>query len=209
MIGLLGGTFDPVHFGHLRPALELFETLALDELRLIPCRIPPHRQAPVADAEQRARMLELALTDQAGIKVDRRELSREGPSYSVDTLVSLREELGAERPLCLILGMDAFLGLKSWHRWEMLPELAHIVVSHRPGSAIAGTEALGPWLHQARVDNPEALRRRPAGHVLFQGVTQLDISATTLRALIRGGRDPRYLLPDAVRGYIRREGLYA
>lgn len=207
-VGVLGGTFDPIHLGHLRPALEVLEQLQLAEIRLVPCHIPPHRRRPQASAADRVRMLELAVDGQAGFTVDRRELERAGPSYSVDTLSSLRAELGPERPLCLIMGMDAFAGLPSWHRWERLIELAHIVVTHRPGSPASQDIDLGEWLAQVRTEDPKALHSTPSGHVWFCPVTQLDISATDIRRRIAAGRSPRYLTPEAVWAYIRDQGLY-
>jgi nicotinate-nucleotide adenylyltransferase len=133
MIGIYGGTFDPVHFGHLRTALEVREALGLDEVRFTPCRQPPHRVA-VASPEAREKMLELALAKEAGFVLDRRELDRPGPSYMIDTLAALRAEWGADASLCLILGRDAFLGLPSWRRWNELTGLAHLVVMTRPGA---------------------------------------------------------------------------
>lgn len=207
-IGILGGTFDPVHYGHLRPALELLEGLALGEVRLLPCGVPPHRSTPVATPSQRRAMLELALEEQTGLRLDTRELERPGPSYMVDTLSSLREEL-PDTPLCLLLGSDAFLGLTGWHRWQELTGLAHLVVMHRPGWTFAAADAtLAQLLAGHRVDSHAALVAHPAGAILLQPVTQLDISATAIRAQIAAGRSPRYLLPDAVWGYIRAQGLY-
>ncbi|MEJ2059818.1 MAG: nicotinate-nucleotide adenylyltransferase [Gammaproteobacteria bacterium] len=209
MIGVFGGTFDPVHFGHLRPALEVLQHLQLDGLRLIPACVPPHRRLPQASADQRLHMLELAVDGEAGLKVDRRELDRTGPSYTVDTLRGLRQELGETRPLCLIMGMDAFAGLRSWHEWETIPRLAHLVVTHRPGAVVPGDLWESAWLESARTTAVEDLRRVPAGRVLFTPVTQLDISATAVRELIARGESPRYLLPSRVWDYIRAEGLYA
>ena len=131
-VGLLGGTFDPVHFGHLRSAVEVCEQLQLDELRLIPSARPPHRGMPGATAAQRLRMVELALGQGGGLQVDDRELQRERPSYTVETLESLRQELGSDVALFMVLGWDAFCGLPSWHRWESLLELANLVVLQRP-----------------------------------------------------------------------------
>ncbi len=207
-IGILGGTFDPVHFGHLRPALESLESLGLAEVRLIPCGQPPHRSPPRAAAAERLAMLELALAGQPGLRVDVRELERPGPSYMVDTLASLRAELGAT-PLCLLLGSDAFLGLPGWHRWQELAQLAHLVVMHRPGWELSAVPApLAQLLEANRVQNPAALAAQPAGAILFQPVTQLEISATAIRDTIAAGRSPRYLLPEAVWERIRAHGLY-
>lgn len=209
-LGVFGGTFDPIHFGHLRPALELLEQLSLQRLHLVPSAVPPHRDEPHATAAHRLAMLKLAVTGQPGFVVDERELRRSGPSYMVDTLASLRAEVG-ETPLCLILGVDAFLGLPGWHQWQRLLEMAHIVVAHRPGWALDETsmpQALrqavkGSWLADAA-----DLRARTFGGVLLQSVTQLDISATDIRALIAAGKSANYLLPATVWQYIQEQDLY-
>lgn len=207
-VGVLGGTFDPIHLGHLRPALEVWEQLDLEEIRIVPCHIPPHRRSPRASVAQRVRMVELAVQGQAGFRLDLREVERAGPSYSVDTLTALRAELGEDVPLCLIMGMDAFAGLPSWHRWTELIELAHLVVTHRPGSPASQDIDLGDWLERVRTEDPRDLHARSRGHVWFCPVTQLDISATDIRRRIKAGRSPRFLLPDAVWHYIHAEGLY-
>ena len=207
MIGILGGTFDPVHFGHLRPALEVQETLALEELRLIPCHIPPHRPQPHASAAQRVAMLEAATARHPAFRVDTRELQRSGPSYTFDTLVSLREELG-EAGLCLLLGMDAFGDLTSWHRWDELIELCHLVVMTRPGAGVPAGGDLAGLIQRHRVPEAAGLRHRPAGLLLFQPVTALAISASRLRALLAEGLSPAFLTPEAVIEIINREGLY-
>ncbi len=207
MLGIFGGTFDPVHHGHLRIALELSQDLELAELRFVPCRMPPHRGAPTAAAADRLAMLRLAVAGQAGFAIDERELHRAGPSYMVDTLASLRAEQG-RRPLCLLLGMDAFNALDTWHQWRRLIELAHLVVAFRPAVDAAPGAALAALLAAHRVADADQLRSRPAGGILLQPVTQLEISATRIRSLVRAGRSPRYLLPESVLEYIRREGLY-
>jgi nicotinate-nucleotide adenylyltransferase len=209
VIGIYGGTFDPVHYGHLRSALEVKDALALKELRFLPCGLPPHRRMPEATAHQRLRMLELALLDAApGFRIDTRELDRDGPSYMFDTLASLREEV-ADEPLCLVLGVDAFAGLPSWHRWRELFDQAHIVVMRRPDSPEPDFDDAWPGLMAGRrVTDKGRLRLRPAGLVYFVEVTQLAIAATQIRRLIRAGKDPRYLLPDAVLDLIREQQLY-
>ncbi|MFA5625928.1 MAG: nicotinate-nucleotide adenylyltransferase [Thiohalomonadaceae bacterium] len=208
-IGLLGGTFDPVHFGHLRMALEMREILNLAEVRLVPCGQPAHRAAPQASAADRLAMLELAIAKQTGLVIDRRELDRPGPSYMVDTLVSLRGELG-QIQLCLLLGSDAFLGFQQWHRWQEIFLLAHLVVMQRPGwNLLDGlAEPLAKIMTARRVQNIDDIWQAPAGSILLQAVTPLDISATKIRQQIAAGRSPRYLLPDAVWDYIRQHGLY-
>lgn len=208
MIGVYGGTFDPVHYGHLRTALEIKETVQLDEVRFLPCRQPPHRQAPEASPEQRYRMLELALIDsEPGFSIDSRELRRPGPSYMVDTLGSLRAENG-QTPVCLIVGMDAFRGLLAWHRWTDLFELAHFIVMQRPGNDCALSTPLAAKVVPRLTDNARSLQDGAAGQVLLQEVIQLDVSATRLRQALQSGRSARYLTPDTVLAYIRREGLY-
>ncbi len=207
-IGVMGGTFDPVHFGHLRTALEMLEGLGLSEVRMLPCGEPPHREQPVAEPEQRWAMLRLALADQSGLVADRRELERSGPSYMVDTLESLRRELGDAQPLCLILGEDAFAALPRWHQWQRIMELAHVVVCHRPGDETQYPEALLGTIAERRAAMRSALTRRPAGLIFFHSVTQLAISATDIRGRIAQQLDPRYLLPDAVWDFIRQNRLY-
>jgi nicotinate-nucleotide adenylyltransferase len=207
-IGVLGGTFDPVHFGHLRSAVEALESLGLREVRLTPSRVPPHRDRPAADSAERLAMLEAAVAGELGLVVDVRELERPAPSYTFDTLISLRQELGESIPLCLLLGRDAFLGLPSWHRWEALIELAHLVVLARPQTPADWPAELRRLLQGRETTRAEDLACAPAGRVLHQAVTQLDISASRIRALIRAGRSPRYLLPDAVWGIIRSRAMY-
>lgn len=208
MIGVLGGTFDPIHYAHLRCALELQQSFRLEQVRFVPCRVPPHRGTPFATPEQRLEMLELAVADQAGFAVDDRELHREGPSYMVDTLTSFREEYGAA-PLCLILGMDAFTGLHTWHRWEQLPGLAHIIAMRRPGREVAAAPAaIQALLDERLADDPGELRHSPAGRVALWTVTQIEVSATRIRDLVARGRSVRYLVPDRVIDYIRLERLY-
>ena len=207
MIGILGGTFDPVHFGHLRPALEIQQSLELEEVRLIPCHLPPHRTPPVASSGQRVRLLEAAVRNYPQFRVDRRELGREGPSYTFDTLASLREELPGAT-LCLLIGMDAFRELPTWHRWNELIELCHMVVMTRPGSDVPQQGKLADFINGHRVAETAGLRDRQNGGLLFQPVTQLEISATQVRGLLGAGRSIGFLLPEAVIELIRQEGLY-
>jgi nicotinate-nucleotide adenylyltransferase len=207
MIGILGGTFDPVHFGHLRPALEVQEALALEELRLIPCHIPPHRSQPHASAAQRVAMLEAAVQAHPAFRIDTRELQRHGPSYTFDTLVSLHEDLG-DTGICLLMGMDAFGDLTTWHRWNELIDLCHLVVMTRPGADIPSDGELADLIRRHRVSDAAQLRGLPAGRLLFQPVTALAISASRLRALLAEGLSPAFLTPEAVIEIINQEGLY-
>ena len=207
-IGLLGGTFDPVHFGHLRSAIEVRERLQLDELRLIPSARPPHREVPGASADQRLAMVQLAVGKGGDLQVDDRELCREKPSYTLDTLESLRAELGSEVALFMVLGWDAFCGLPSWHRWQELLGLAHIVVLQRPDYDMDVPEVLKDLLAARSVDDPQRLANVSAGHVFCLSQTPLAISATHIRGLVASGASPRFLLPDAVLDYIETKGLY-
>jgi nicotinate-nucleotide adenylyltransferase len=207
-IGILGGTFDPIHFGHLRTAMELFECLRLEEVRFVPCRIPPHNKAPVAAAELRLEMTRVAVANRPGFSVDERELQRDGPSYSFDTLMSMRDEF-PERSLCLIVGMDAFAGLTTWHRWAELLSLAHLVVAHRPGAAPPVDGELGRLLNQCRSRDPADLHTANAGRILLHSVTQLDISSSAIRLGIFRGESPAYLMPAQVAALIEARGCYA
>ncbi|TXS96596.1 nicotinate-nucleotide adenylyltransferase [Parahaliea maris] len=207
-VGVLGGTFNPIHHGHLRSALELVEQLALAQMRLMPCARPPHREAPSCTAEQRAVMAELAVAREPRLHCDRRELERDGPSYTVDTLCSLRDEFGASRPLCLVLGYDAVAGLDSWHRWQALLDYAHIVVMARPGWNWPVEGAVAEWLAAHRLEDAAGLRQRPAGGVLPVQLRPLAISSTDIRDQLAAGRSPRFLLPEPVLDYIEKHQLY-
>ncbi|MGR9117055.1 MAG: nicotinate-nucleotide adenylyltransferase [Gammaproteobacteria bacterium] len=204
MIGVYGGTFDPVHFGHLRTALEVQEVFRLDELRLIPCFMPPHRDTPTAAADRRVTMLELAIEDYDRMKVDTREIDRGGPSYMVDTLASIRQEFGSQ-PILLFIGGDAFLNLTGWHHWQQLFELAHVVVMTRPGFE---QPKLNRFYQDRLAVSIESLQQAPSGCLFFQQVTALDISATAIRQMIAENRNPGFLLPDSVIEYIRKNKLY-
>jgi nicotinate-nucleotide adenylyltransferase len=208
MIGILGGSFDPIHFGHLRPALDILEIFDLQELRFIPLNVAVHRPQPAASGPQRLEMVRAGIQSQPGFAADGRELERAGGSYSYDTLVSLRDELGPEVPICLMIGADAFRAFSSWYRPEGILDLAHLVVMQRPGAEPAADPAGGRWPQEPRVGRPDELRSARGGHILVQEVTQLDVSATAIRDLIRRGRSPRFLLPDPVLEIIEREGLY-
>ncbi len=197
-IGLFGGTFDPIHHGHLRPALELLEILGLEQVRLIPCADPPHRGQPMAPGPFRLAMARAAVLDQPGLVVDDREMRRPGPSFTLDTLTSFRDELGQSRSLCLILGSDAFLGLPRWDRWRGLLEKAHIVVAHRPGWHLAPDGELADILSEHLTDHIADLHQSPAGRIFTQQVTQLEISSSTIRDILDRGGSVRYLSPDPV-----------
>lgn len=208
MIGVFGGTFDPIHFGHLRPALDILQDLPLQEIRFIPLKTAVHRSQPIATAAQRLAMVRAAVADQPGFTADARELRRAGDSYTYDTLASLRRELGPQLPICLLIGLDAFRELPTWHRWKDIAELAHLVVTRRPGPRPAPEPRLQHWMEPRLVTDPAALARSPGGSILQRDVTQLDISATAIRSRIAAGLSPRFLLPESVLACIEREGLY-
>lgn len=204
-IGILGGTFDPVHFGHLRPAIEVLQQLKLDHIRLIPNNTPPHRPAPVASAQQRMLMLHLAVKNSEHFVVDDRELQRDGASYSFDTLNSLREEFQAN-PLYLLLGTDAFLGIESWYNWQQLLEFAHIVIMQRPHEVLSLDSNLADWYHTHLATESDA--GLLAGKIWPVDVTQLAISATEIRKQYGSGQSIQFLLPDSVIQVIEQLGLY-
>ena len=207
-VGVLGGTFDPVHYGHLRSALELVERLQLQQLRLMPCAVPPHRDTPACSATHRAAMVELAVAGEPRLACDNRELRRQGVSYTVDSLAELRRELGAERSLCLVMGCDAVLAITGWHRWQELLDWAHVVVISRPGWELPEDGPVTDWLREHQLSVPEQLRQRARGGVLIEELRPLAISSTEIRSLMAAGRSPRYLLPEAVLDYIQSHDLY-
>lgn len=206
-IGVLGGTFDPVHIGHLRGAVEVAETLGLDEVRLVPNFRPPHREMPNSSAQDRLAMVRLAARELPLLTVDSRELERDKPSYTLDTLESLREELEADDQLFLIMGWDAFCGLPSWHRWDELLDHCHILVMQRPDADSEAPEALRDLLAARNVNDPLALAGS-SGQIAFVWQAPLGVSATRIRQFLASGRSVRFLVPDAVLAYINAHGLY-
>jgi nicotinate-nucleotide adenylyltransferase len=212
-VGIFGGTFDPIHYGHLRLAEEIADTAQLAEVRFLPSGTPPHRSRPGADPQHRVAMTRLAIAANDRFTVDERETRRAGPGYTYDTLTELRNEIGKQRPLVLLLGADAFLELATWHRWRALFDLTHIVVAYRPGFPIDTWQSRmpEPLAHEYAVrymQQPLSVHLAPAGGIAAVSMTGLDISATFVRTAVRAGSSPRYLLPDAVLDYIRSEGLY-
>lgn len=207
MIGVLGGTFDPIHYGHLRIALDAMEALGLEQVRFLPLNQAVHRDQPRAGAEQRLAMARLAIDGQAGFELDNSECRRPGPSYMLDSLRELRRRLGDPR-LVLLLGSDAFQGFLAWREPLGVLGLCHLAVLGRPGYRLPETGELGALVAGHGVTDAQELRRYPSGRILLQPVTQLEISASDIRARIAAGRSPRYLLPEAVLGLIERESLY-
>lgn len=211
MIGIYGGTFDPVHFGHLRPALDVLQVLQLQQIRFIPCGLPPHRSPPLAAAQQRAQMLQLAIADQPQFVFDERELTRNGKSYMVDTLQSLQQEFAATE-LCLIVGIDAFNEFDSWKDWQTIVKTTRLVVAHRPHYPLEAQRwnpALSDYVGRRRQTDATQFCAGTAPGVFFCPVTQLEISSTRIRELLSAGLDAAYLLPASVNDYIRQHKLYS
>jgi nicotinate-nucleotide adenylyltransferase len=212
-IGILGGTFDPIHVGHLRLAEEVADACKLEVVHFIPAAVPPHRATPHVTAADRLEMVRLAITGNSRLLLDGRELARTGPSYTFDTLTELRREVGATRPVCLIVGADAFLDLATWHRWHELFTLAHVAVAHRPGFPVDSwgqrmPQPLAREYEARRLMQPLATHWAPAGGIATIAITALDISATRIREGLRVGRSQRYLIPDSVLDYIQARCLY-
>lgn len=206
-LAFLGGTFNPVHHGHLRLALDLVDELGFEQVSLVPCHLPTHRQLPSVSSAQRADMVAQAIQGCAALQLDRRELERNTASYSIDTLEELRSELGGQVSLSMIMGTDAYLGLPQWHRWRELSALAHLVVVQRPGYQLSLQGELADFDREHSAEH-SVLDQSPAGSVVHIDMRLLDISATEVRALTTAGRSTQYLIPDSVRQYIFEHGLY-
>ena len=207
-VALFGGTFNPIHNGHLRIATELAELLRVDVIRMLPCAFPPHRSNPQVTAEQRLAMLQAATANQPRLIADDSELRRDAPSYSINTLQSVREQIAPQQPLFFCIGMDALNKINSWQRWQDLLQYCHIVVSSRPGAVEPKVGPVADWLVQYRSDDLESLQQKPAGNVYFCDLTMLDISSTTIRNKIARRDSINFLTPDAVVEYIQQHHLY-
>lgn len=207
-IGIYGGTFDPIHTAHIQTAREVYDALNLGQIRFIPCQLPVHRDAPHASARDRIAMVNLALSDTPEFICDTRECDRNTPSYMYETLASLREEMGVDQPLCLILGMDAFKHFDSWHRWQEILTLAHLIIMTRPGYRLPEAETLKTWYTAHQTDTQRVLHTTPAGSILTVPVTAFDISATHIRQALAKGAPTADSLPPAVAAYISSHQLY-
>lgn len=212
LIGVLGGTFNPIHFGHLRLAQELTDALNLKEVRFIPAANPPHKDAPSVSAFHRAEMVKLAIADNPSFKLDERELQREGASYTIDTLISLRSKIGPEVTLCLIMGSDAFTRLNTWHRWQEILDYCHIILVQRPPITVTNQPPLANeltlLLQNHYTENVSDLSNQNAGFIHMQTITALSISSTAIRSAFKLKQIPRYLMPQTVIDYIAINQLY-
>lgn len=208
LVGVFGGTFNPVHYGHLRSALELVERLELEQLSLMPSALPPHRDAPKCSAERRAAMVELAVSGEPRLVCDAREMQRPGKSYTIDSLIELRGELGAQQGICMVLGCDAVQEIATWHRWQELLDWAHIVIIARPGWQLPRAGKLAHWLNTHQLESSALLRQHPCGGIVVEELRPLSISSTEIRDLLASGRSARYLMPQSVLDYIQRHKLY-
>lgn len=206
-IGIFGGTFDPIHYGHLRTAFEMLQALRFAAVRFVPSGDPPHRGRTYAPVALRLEMVRAATANEPSFIVDDCEVKRAGPSYSVDTLAAMRQQYPTSS-LSLIVGMDAFLGLTRWSRWEEILGYAHIVVAHRPGWRAPDIGPLGELITEHGTHRIDDLHERISGHIYIHAVTQLEISSTEIRDLVVAGRDPRFLMPDVVRDIIVKSHCY-
>lgn len=206
MLGILGGAFDPIHYGHLSAAWQVYETLGLDELRLMPCHIPPHRAQPFANNEDRLNMLKLAIDNIPGFTIDDRELKTNEISYTVNSLTSIRKEMG-DLPICLLLGRGVFSQIATWHQPEKLLTLAHIVVVDRPEEMIKRNDFIDDLL-KYEIHDPKHLKQQSHGLVYLETNTPLGISSTLIRQMLAKQQSPRFLLPEPVLNYIHERKLY-
>lgn len=207
-LAFFGGTFDPVHYGHLRCADEARQKLGLQQLYLLPSGTPAHRPTPRATADQRLEMLQLAQAEFPALGIDSRELRRSGPSYMVDTLRELREQF-PHRSLLLVIGQDAANRLHTWHQWEQLFSLANLVILTRPGESEDYRRDLARKIQDRLVSEVQELANLPAEQVLQLQVSPVDISATTIQSMMRLGRSPKSMMPASILNYIDEKRLYA
>lgn len=206
-IGFLGGTFDPIHFGHLRPALEISEALSLRQLFIMPNHIAPHKSASHASAKQRCEMVRLAIQQQPRMAIDTRELNRAAPSYTIDTLKELKA-LYPTTPICFIMGMDSLMGFDTWFQWQEILNYCHLIISQRPQWDGQFNSAVQAVVKRCKTSNRHDLHNLQSGKIYFQNTSQFDISSTEIRQLLRKNISINYLLPEAVNDYIKKHQLY-
>ncbi|MGL5345301.1 MAG: nicotinate-nucleotide adenylyltransferase [Plesiomonas sp.] len=210
LIGLYGGTFDPIHRGHIEPVSALATEIGLTQVRLLPNNLPPHRPQPHANAQQRADMVALVCQQYPLFVPDLRELAHSNPSYTINTLEDIRQEIGAEQPLAFIIGQDSLLSLPTWHRWQALLGVAHLIVCMRPHyQPLPDDPDFRQWITQHRTTRPMDLHQQPQGALYFAQTPQVDISATQIRAQLQQGQRCDQQLTASVAAYIRQNRLYS
>lgn len=207
-IAIMGGTFDPIHNGHLRTAVDIVDRFHFSELRLVPCYLPVHKSHPSISATQRLEMVSLAVQNHPSLIVDKREIQRTGPSYSIDTLMALRTEYGPETPITMVVGMDSFLSLPKWHQWQKILNYAHILVVSRPGWQPEFDRELHDLVEKSRAQTAAELQSAPAGKIHMETLTALEISSSMIRSLCEHNKSIAYLLPESVQAYIDQHTLY-
>ena len=207
-VALFGGTFNPVHFGHLRLATALAGLLQVKPIRMIPCAMPPHRTEPSASAEQRLAMLKLAIDKQPILAADDLELHRTTPSYSIDTLELVRQQIGAQAPLFFCMGMDSLAGISSWHRWRELLNFCHIVVYPRPRWQPPSQGEVARWIDRHQCNNLSELKQRPSGQLYICDLAMLDLSSSEIRDHIKQDKNIDHMAPKPVIEYIKLHSLY-
>ncbi|MGK9172261.1 nicotinate-nucleotide adenylyltransferase [Yokenella regensburgei] len=206
---MFGGTFDPIHYGHLKPVEALAEHIGLSRVVIMPNNVPPHRPQPEATSEQRKAMVALAIHDKPLFTLDERELKRSSPSYTAQTLREWREEKGPTRPLAFIIGQDSLLTFPTWHEYETILDNSHLIVCRRPGYPLTMTEEKDQrWLEAHLTQNPDDLHTQPAGKIYLAQTPWFNISATVIRERLEKGEACDELLPSSVLDYIRCQGLY-
>lgn len=206
-IGILGGTFDPIHIGHLRMGIELYEACHLAKIHVMPCYQPVHRQLPMATPLQRLAMVEYAIENEPSLVADDREILRKGPSYTIDTLLELHADM-PDTPFCILIGIDAFIGFATWHRFEEILQYAHLIIAHRPQYHLPTTGVIADLLHQHLKQDAKYIHNHLAGGILLRPISLLEISATDIRKQIAMKKNPRYLLPNSVYEYIQQNSIY-
>ena len=211
-MGILGGSFDPVHFGHIKPCLQMAQDFDLASIRLLPCKVSPFKTSPhstpKASVQHRLMMLSLVASANNLIQVDERELRRETPSYTYLSLREMVDEFGDQVTLCWIMGMDALNGFPDWFKSDEIMELCHILVMPRPGYELDLSAQPNVWIEKYLSDDIELLEQKSAGHLFITSAQMLDISSTQIRDTIASGKQPRYLVPGGIWNYIQRNHLY-
>lgn len=206
---IYGGTFDPIHYGHLNSVTALAKQISLSQVIIMPNNVPPHRPQPEASSEQRKRMVELAIADNPLFALDCRELERATPSWTVETLEQIRAEKGHQQPLAFIIGQDSLLSLVHWHRWEELLSLCHLLVCQRPGYPLTmETPEQQQWLDIHRTHSIEQLHQKASGKIFIAPTPLYDIAATTVRQRLASGESCEDLVPSAVLDFIHQQHLY-